>query len=478
MNTKLSDLLASLPEENGSPDILDSEEAQERLKAIFADLAYRPVPTHSLHRLWTLGELSVQITLAYTALWFRQLFASAPTKDRRAMETNLRVALKMIHRLGYLRGAATKLGQALGGLPEVLPHQIVSTLDMLHFQAPPMHFSLLREAVRNEFGKDPEELFASFDREPFAAASIGQVHRATLKSGETVAVKIQYPGIARAVEADVRNFMALMFPMRLTRQWESAKGQCKAIQEMLDQEVDYVREARNMREAAALFEPGEGIVIPRVFEEYSTARVLTTEFVPGLQLNEFLASNPPQSLRNAFGGKIALIWYRTCFAFLNYGDPHSGNYVFMNDGRLGLLDFGCVQRFTAEERKIFPLTDAFVDDPTVLPEVLRAGGFATDADLANEDFTKLFGEYWSWFFEPERYDGAFDFGDEAYFKRGIELAGDLVLKTYAAAAPMYVYLSRSFFGHRALLLRLRAQLDVRNLHRREVEIRLARENRS
>src|SRR5678815_5934977 len=190
---------------------------------------------------------------AYTALWFRQLFADARAKQRRAMETNLRVALKMVHRLGYLRGAATKLGQALGALPEVLPQQIVSTLDMLHFQAPPMHYSLLREAVRNEFGKDPSELFATFDKEPFAAASIGQVHRAILKSGETVAVKIQYPGIARAVDADLRNFMALMFPMRLTRFWQSVKGQCEAIQQMLPQELDYVREAENMREARALF---------------------------------------------------------------------------------------------------------------------------------------------------------------------------------------------------------------------------------
>src|SRR5262245_19225968 len=134
MNTNLSDLLASLPEEGDLSEMLDSEEAQERLKVIFAELAYRPVPTHSLHRLWTLGELSVQVTLAYTALWFRGLLADAKAKQRRTMETNLRVALKMIHRLGYLRGAATKLGQAFGGLPEVLPHQIVSTLDTLHFQ--------------------------------------------------------------------------------------------------------------------------------------------------------------------------------------------------------------------------------------------------------------------------------------------------------------------------------------------------------
>src|SRR5688572_22866549 len=150
MKTNLSDLIAALPQEEDEPEILGTAEAQERLQAIFADIAQRPVPTSSLHRLWTLGELSTQVTLAYAALWFRQLFADAQTKERQAMETNLRVALKMVHRLGYLRGAATKLGQAFGSLPKLLPEQVVSTLDMLHAQAPPMHFSLIREVVHSD----------------------------------------------------------------------------------------------------------------------------------------------------------------------------------------------------------------------------------------------------------------------------------------------------------------------------------------
>jgi hypothetical protein len=116
MKTNLSDLIAALPEEEPGSEVLGTDEARKRLEAIFADVAYRPVPTGSLHRLWTLGELSTQVTLAYAALWFRQLFADADARERRAMETNLRVALKMIHRLGYLRGGATKLGQLLGSV--------------------------------------------------------------------------------------------------------------------------------------------------------------------------------------------------------------------------------------------------------------------------------------------------------------------------------------------------------------------------
>jgi aarF domain-containing kinase len=478
MNIRLSDLLAALPQDEPDSDVLASEEAQERLNAIFADLAHRPVPTGSLRRLWTLGELSTQVTLAYTALWFRRLFADAPAAERHTVDTNLRVALKMIHRLGYLRGAATKLGQALGNLPEILPDQVAMTLDSLHFQAPPMHFSLLREVVRNELGREPDDIFASFDKEPFAAASIGQVHRATLKSGEDVVVKIQYPGIARAVDADLRNFMALMFPMRLTPLWQSVKGQCEAIREMLPRELDYVQEAVNMREARALFAPEEGIVVPRVFDDYSSARVLTSEFIPGPHLPAFLKSNPTQSVRNAFGEKMAMAWYRMCFAFQSHADPHSGNYVFMDDGRLGLLDFGCVQHFSAEERAQFLRTDKFVEDPSVLPDLLLHGGFATERDLKNADYMRSIGDLWAWTVEPQRHEGDFDFGDESYFKRGIELTRDAALKRYTKAAPMYLYLSRSIFGSLALMLRLRTRFDIKRIHRREVEIRLRREARS
>ena len=112
MKTNLSDLIAALPQEENGPELLSSTEAQERLQAIFADLAYKSVPVHSLHRMWTMGELSTQVALAYASLWIRGLFADVKTRERQAIETNLRVALKMIHRLGYLRGAATKLGQA------------------------------------------------------------------------------------------------------------------------------------------------------------------------------------------------------------------------------------------------------------------------------------------------------------------------------------------------------------------------------
>jgi predicted unusual protein kinase regulating ubiquinone biosynthesis (AarF/ABC1/UbiB family) len=466
MRTNLSELLASFPDDEKTEDILESQEAQERLQAIFADLAYRPVPVHSLQRMWTMGELSAQIALAYTGLWVRGLFADKEKRQLQAAETNLRVALNMIHRLGYLRGAATKLGQAFGSLPELLPEQVVATLDRLHAQAPPMHFSLLREVVRSELGKDPAELFAEFDKEPFAAASIGQVHRATLKSGEDVAVKIQYPGIGRAMQADMRNLMALVFPMRLTRSGESVRAQCEAMREMLAQETDYVREAENTREARELFTPADGIVVPRVFAEYSSSRVLTTEFIPGRRLHEFLASNPSQELRDAFGTKLSLAWFRMRYAAnAGYSDPHSGNYIFMDDGRLGVLDFGCIQRLAPDELRIAEYADAYCDRRMTLEELLHACGDAA-ADIASADYMEPLRRHHAWLTEPVFHDGPFDFGDTGFFKAGIESLKEVVEKRYEAPA-MYLYSFRAIFGLRVLSWRLKCRVDIGALWRQE-----------
>ena len=467
MDVNLSELIAALPEDDAS-SMANADWAQERLRDILADLAQRPVPAGSLHRLWTLSELSAQIALAYLALWVRRWFADAEAGKRRLMETNLRVALKTFHRLGYLRGAMTKLGQAAGNLPGILPAQMADTLDRLHFEAPPMHYPLIREVVRNEFDKESEEVFLSFEKEAFAAASLGQVHRARLKSGEPVAVKIQYPGIARTIDADFRNLSALLLPLRLGKDWDSLKAQFEEVRRMLNQEVDYLQEAESQRLARELFRPEDGIVVPRVYPEYSGKRVLTTDYVQGLHLPDYLATNPTQASRNAFGTKIYVTWMRMYYAFMTYADPHPGNYLFLSDGRLGLIDFGCVQHYGPEERDLVRLAEKMAyEDPSIVREVVqRACGItANDPDL--EDYVRMMEESLDWMMEPVRQPGAFDFGDEAHFQRGVDWFSRVVRQRHIRAHPMYVYWNRSILGWKALLYRLRAQVDVHAVLRQE-----------
>jgi hypothetical protein len=460
MNANLNELMAALPQDRSETE---SDFSRDQLQQIFADLARRPVPTSSLHRLWTLGELSAQVALAYMALWTRRWFVDAESGQRQTMETNLRLALKIFHRLGYLRGALMKLGQTAGNLPQVFPSQIADTLDRLHCEAPPMHFSLIREVLENELGAGPDDVFQSFEKDAFSAASIGQVHRATLRSGKQVAVKIQYPGIARTIDADFRNLSALLQPLRLGRDWQSLQSQFAEIHRMLKQEVDYEREAESLRRAGELFQEEPGIVVPQVHPEYSTRRVLTMDYIPGLHLPEFLATHPSQLLRNRFGAKLLFVWYRMHAAKMNYADPQSGNYLFMEDGRLGLIDFGCVQHFTQEEFELLRLGYRTDEGGPAVRELLRRACGATDADLANEDYMGLIDESIRWMVEPVLHQGPFDYGDEQYLKRGVEWFTRLVAKRYTRSHPMYIYFHRSSFGLKALLYRLGAQVDIQDV---------------
>ncbi len=465
-NENLSELLAQLSagtsEASGTPALAD-----ERLREILVDLAHRPLPVHSLHRLWTLGELSAQIALAYGASWFRQCFAGAEERQRLAMETNLRVALQLFHRLSYLRGAMTKLGQSASHFGPVVPREIAAVLDRLHCEAPPMHYSLVREVVENEFGKDPESLFASFERNAFAAASLGQVHRARLRTGEPVAVKIQYPGIARTIGADFRNLGALLFPLRLSPDWAYMQAQFDEVRRMLEQEVDYRQEAEATRRAATLFQPADDIVVPRVFDDYSSGRVLTTDFMPGRHLDAFLALQPSQEQRDRAGTLIYRAHFRMYYALMNYADPHPGNYLFLDDGRLALIDFGCIQHYGPEEREILRLSEELitVPDARAVTDILLelVCGIKPD-DPSAPRYRDMMNRSKEWMMEPMRAQGPFDFGDEGHLRRGFAWFTSVMHDRTTRAHPMYVYYNRCVFGIKALLYRLAARVDVKALY--------------
>ncbi len=278
MAPDIGELVAALPDdlEEGSST------GKSSLPELLAQLSRKPVPVGRLARMWTLGTMEAKIAAAYLAYWIRSSYATKDEKERQLNETHLKAALQLLGGMSYLRGAIMKIGQTLAQYPQVVPAEYAEILGKLHFEAPPMHYSLLREHLRNELGADPEEVFAEFEHKAFAAASLGQVHRARLKSGEAVAVKVQYPNIARTIESDFRNFMALMTPMRLSKDWDNIRAQWEDIQQMLTWETDYLREADFLRRARAVFADDEGIVVPRVFDEFSTKRVLTMEFIEGV----------------------------------------------------------------------------------------------------------------------------------------------------------------------------------------------------
>ena len=237
------------------------------------------------------------------------------------------------------------------------------------------------------------------------------------------------------------------------------------MRDMLAEEMDYVREAQNTREGHALFTPDDGIVVPKVFDDYSTSRVLTTEFLPGKSFGAYLATNPSQKERDAIGRKFNVAWFRMYYAHASYADPHSGNYIMMGDGRLGLLDFGCVQHFTPEDIRVVQRGEAYLDGVMTFEDNLRADGY-TESELANEAFMAPLRRHQWWLTCTAFHEGPFDFSDSSFFKKGIDSLKEMVEKVYPAP-PMYLYLFRSIFGIRVLCYRLQCRVDVRAIRQEE-----------
>jgi predicted unusual protein kinase regulating ubiquinone biosynthesis (AarF/ABC1/UbiB family) len=453
----LAELIRALPEET------DTKQDFSTLPQPLAEALLRPVPVGRLRRLGLLGTLQAKIAAAYLFYWIRGWFQNTTERDRSLAETHWHTATRLLDSMAYLRGAAMKVGQTLANFPDIVPAEFVETLEQLHYDAPPMHWSLLREMVHNELGDDPENLFASFEKRAFAAASLGQVHGARLRSGENVALKVQYPGIARTIREDFRNLILFLFPARLNRDWESTKAQMQDLRMRLENETDYETEAAMLTKARTLFRDEDGIVIPRVYPQFSTARVLTMQRLDGVHLPEFMARNPSQEERNEAARKIVRAWYRLLFTGrLLYTDFHPGNFLFMNDGRLGVIDFGLMLPLDDELWELFrkmdrALTTGRREDRRA---ILKEWSWLTDSP-ADQDQLRLSDEFADWCWHARYCGGEFDFSDEADFRRGIDLFAQMVAKRYSRARPCTPIISRQQFGWRSILYRLKARFDVR-----------------
>ncbi len=460
MTLNVGELVAALPDE--SPK---EPSANAALHELLSSLSHKKLPVGSLTRFWILGSMQAKIAAAYLAYWIRSSYATADEKERQLNETHLAAAVKVLGGMTYMRGAIMKIGQLLGAYPKVLPEQFMETLSKLHFEAPPMHYALMREHLRNELGRDPEEVFEEFDTRAFAAASLGQVHRARLQSGERVAVKVQYPNIAATIRSDFRNMKALLTPMRLSADWDNLRDQFDDSRRMLETETDYEAEADHLRRASAAFEESDQIVVPKVFDEYSTRRVLTMEHVDGVHLEEFLATNPSQSLRDHFGTLIMRSGFRVCGrARMWYADPHPGNFLFGSDGRLGFIDFGCCRVFSDEDWDYMcECTEAFYEGEEAVRRVLVRAMARESADQVDPGHMRCALDLASWVNGCLVQEEPFDFGSEAYVQEGVELVTEAVRKHYMRSMPLNNWLFKNFLGVRSILYKLRARVDMKSI---------------
>ncbi|MBS2020059.1 MAG: AarF/ABC1/UbiB kinase family protein [Deltaproteobacteria bacterium] len=319
-----------------------------------AEGAKRPdaPPAGRLGRLARLAGLSTRAVPMATEALRRAAFGKRRDEDeeraaqQRVLDNAKKTADAMLKTLGEMKGLPLKLGQMASYIDGLAPpgyeDRFQETLKKLQAKAPPLSREAAVKVVTKELGP-PHEIFAEWEDDPFAAASIGQVHRATTKSGDRVAVKVQYPEIDKAIENDLKSISLLESMVApLGRKYHS-KEALDEIRSVFLSELDYRNEAENAETFRKIHEGDDMIVIPKIFHSLSTRRVLTAEMIGGVDYATLIATASPEE-RNETAKTIWRFMFKPLFKHgWLYADPHPGNYRFLGNGKVAFLDFGCVK---------------------------------------------------------------------------------------------------------------------------------------
>ncbi|WP_370949013.1 ABC1 kinase family protein [Amycolatopsis sp. cg5] len=311
-----------------------------------------PVPAGRLRRALPLAALAGRTAGETVVAALQQRVLGAEGKSAAARE---RAAGRYQVLLGRSRGVLMKAGQIISFMSvDAQGGAYRNAFGKLQSDAPPMDWADAVSVLEAELGAHPDEIFAEFSRKPLAAASIGQVHRATTKDGRDVAVKVQYPGMEAAIAADLANVDLLTTFLRVRgvitgdKAGVDTRALVAEIGDRIGEEIDYRIEAANQAEFADAYRGHPRIRVPEVVPELSTRRVLTMDFVDGMGWRDAVECG--QDLRDSWGEVIYRFLWGSLRSFrIAYTDPHPGNYLFHADGTVSFLDFGCVKRFTPEQ---------------------------------------------------------------------------------------------------------------------------------
>ena len=276
--------------------------------------------------------------------------AAAAERERTAALVN-----ELVEQLGRMRGAAMKVGQMISmvdfdGLPDDQQEELQRRFATLRDGIPPVSFARLEKLLRKDLGAPLGTVFSHFDERALAAASIGQVHRATTVDGDEVVVKVQYPGVAEAVETDLRNAMLLVPLAKRLAPGVEAKALAAEMRERISEELDYELEAQNQRRIERLMRGHPFIRVPRVLTQLSSRRVLVSEYVAGERFEVVRGSD--EATRNRYGEIVFRFFFGLLYCDrIALGDPHAGNYLLTPDGRVCFLDFGLVRYVDSGPRR-------------------------------------------------------------------------------------------------------------------------------
>lgn len=304
-------------------------------------------PATGSSRFFRLAGMTASVVGNYAKSRVTGLFQSKEKAEAQRQEAHRQSGIRIAETLGQLKGAVMKVGQMASMIGDILPKELVQHLSTLQNEAPPMPYEMMAEQIEKELGAPPDALFADFEQEPFASASIGQVHRALTQDGRDVVVKVQYPGVDEACDSDLNH---LKFAIRasglLNINKEALNELFEEIRKRLHEELDYRIEAEHALQFRQMFQHVPYIVVPEVITDRSSQRVLTLTYEPGDHIAKLEYDDEyTQSVRDLLGRNLMEFVVSQIFEHqIIHGDPNQANFAFRPDGTIVLYDFGCIKR--------------------------------------------------------------------------------------------------------------------------------------
>ncbi len=417
------------------------------------------IPRSKLERGLSGGKTAARMSRKALKYLARKPFLTAEEKREEKRLLNRENAVLLFEGLSLLRGTALKTAQLLGMELDIFPPEFTRELQKSYHEVPPINRALARRIVQNALGKPPEMIFDTFEPKAFAAASLGQVHRATTREGNRVAVKIQYPGIRQTIHNDVQLMRSVLRPLTDYRKILPA---IEEIEARLLEETDYVRESENM----AFFNRHlrlDRVRVPAPYDEYSTGTVLSAERINGMTLNEWLQTGPDQEKKDLLAQTLQDLFIFGLYRLRRiHADPNPGNFIVQDDGKVGLVDFGCVKRFETEFVSLYgelPRTalQGRRSDYGRLLGALHIAGPVTTLQVQDQLF-EVFHEIGRWMGKLYRQE-FFDFkANPGFIAEGKKMmAKSLELRKHVDLNTNFIFLHRTRYG----LLRLFEQMEAR-----------------
>lgn len=374
--------------------------------------------------------------------------------------------------LSQLRGGALKIAQMLSLDKNILPTAYQQQFALAQYSAPPLSFPLVVKTFQKYFGKGPEQIFDTFTRTAVNAASMGQVHQATL-NGKKLAVKVQYPGVADSIQSDLAMVRPIAFKMFNLKEAEFGDFIAEVEMRMME-ETDYTLELQRSMDLSAKSNHLNDVVFPAYYPDLSCERILVMDWIEGKPLGDFLNADLPEGVGNKLG-QAMWDFYQFQMHQLKavHADPHPGNFIITPDYKLGIIDFGCVKVIPQDfyESYFRLLERDFLTNEAKQAIVFRDLRFLDDSDTAREReiFKRIFLQMLELLGRPFRSE-FFDFSDKAYFESLFAFGEETskIKELRASNKPRGVrdalYINRTYFGLFNLLHQLKAHIRTQFYH--------------